>query len=220
MSKSLGNFLTIREMLERYPAEVLRLFIFSAGYRTPLDFSDQAMKDALAGIDKIYTCLATVAGLEGNGLDTSTIGKKDITKLEKLSARLQAAMDNDFNSAQALGFIFDSVKTINKICAHLPSSPGNGDLQILQEAGATITDFMTILGLITKDPKQYIQEKQEQLLATLTITPNEIEALIAERNQARTDKEWARADEIRDQLLEHNVEIKDGGKGTTWQVKV
>ncbi|MEN8256465.1 MAG: cysteine--tRNA ligase, partial [Thermodesulfobacteriota bacterium] len=83
MSKSLGNFLTIREMLEKYPTEVLRLFIFSAQYRTPLDFSDQAMQDAESGLDRLYSCLATVAGLPETGSGDSNIGKKDRQKLEK-----------------------------------------------------------------------------------------------------------------------------------------
>ncbi len=221
MSKSLGNFLTIREMLERYSAETLRLFIFSAGYRTPLDFSDQAMKDAEAGVDKIYTCLAALADLPHQGSDNNpAIGKKDRAKLEKLGERLESAMDNDFNSAQALGYIFDGVKTINKICGTLPSSPAQADLQLLGDCAETITKFMNILGLINQDPRQYVQDKQDKLLTTLSITPAEIETLIAERNQARTDKNWSRADEIRDMLLEHHVEMMDGGEGTTWQVKV
>nr|MDA3832833.1 class I tRNA ligase family protein [Spirochaetales bacterium] len=221
MSKSLGNFLTIREMLERYSAETLRLFIFSAGYRTPLDFSDQAMKDAEAGVDKIYTCLATVTDLPLNGTDGATaIGKKDRAKLEKLGERLESAMANDFNSAQALGYIFDGVKTLNKISGNLPSSPAQIDLKLLTDCSQTITNFMNILGLINQNPKQYVQNKQDKLIATLSITPQEITTLIAERNQARADKNWNRADEIRDMLLEHHVEMMDGGEGTTWQVKV
>ncbi len=220
MSKSLGNFLTIREMLDRYSAETLRLFIFSAGYRTPLDFSDQAMKDAEAGVDKIYTCLATLAALPVAGSDkAAAIGKSDGVKLEQLAERLESAMDNDFNTAQALGYIFDSVKTLNKISGNLPPSPAQTDLQLLGDCSRTITTFMNILGLITQAPKQYVQEKQARLLATLSITPAEIATLITERNQARADKNWSRADEIRDMLLEHHVEMKDGGNGTTWQVK-
>ncbi len=220
MSKSLGNFLTIREMLEKYSAETLRLFIFSAGYRTPLDFSDQAMKDAEAGVDKIYNCLATVASLDSDDLGKlPQIGKKDQTKLSNLEVRLQAAMDNDFNTAQALGYVFDAVKTVNKICTNLPDSAKPFNLQILKESGQTITKFMNILGLIKQNPQHYVQEKQDALMASITISPTEIEQLITERNQARTDKNWARADEIRDLLLEHNIEMKDGAKGTTWVVR-
>ena len=220
MSKSLGNFLTIREMLEQYSAETLRLFIFSAGYRTPLDFSEQAMKDAEAGIDRIYNCLATVAKLPSGETNTlATIGKKDQTKLDKLKNRLQAAMDNDFNTAQALGYIFDSVKTVNKICANLQASLNSANKKILTDSAETILDFMHILGLINQSPITYTEEKQAKLIATLDMSPNEIETLILERNQARRDKNWEKADEIRDTLLKHNVEMKDGDSGTTWLVR-
>ena len=220
MSKSLGNFLTIREMLKQYSAETLRLFIFSAGYRTPLDFSDQAMKDAEAGVDKIYASLATVAALDKNDPNNKTvIGKKDHLKFSKLSVRLQAAMDNDFNTAQAMGYIFDSIKTINKICSSHPQPLHPDTLQTLTKGAETITTFMNILGLITQAPRQYMKDKQSALLATLTITPEEIEELITKRNQARADKDWSKADEIRDILLEHNVEMKDGVEGTTWVVR-
>ncbi len=221
MSKSLGNFLTIREMLESYSPEVLRLFIFSAGYRTPLDFSDQAMKDAETGIDKIYTCLAAIDNLTYNETkQTTVISQKDQHKLEKLENRLQAAMDNDFNSAQALGYVFDTIKTINKISRLLSPNPNSTDLKILKEIGQTISEFMNILGLMRKDPRKYVQEKQDKLLSALSITPPEIEAFITERNQARSSKQWDKADEIRNRLLQHNIEIKDGGEGTTWKVKM
>ncbi len=222
MSKSLGNFLTIREMLERYPAEALRLFVFSAQYRTPLDFSEQAMQDAEAGVDRIYSCLAGVAAIDQQGDENgaSTIGKKDRAKLEKLNERFTAAMDNDFNTAQALGHIFDTVKSINKICQHLPPSPAAADLKLLNKSSADMQKLLGLLGLITEDPREYVQAKQDRLLAALTITQDEINSLIEQRNQARDDKEWQRADEIRDQLLSHGVEIKDGAQGTTWQVKM
>jgi cysteinyl-tRNA synthetase len=221
MSKSLGNFLTIREMLELYSAETLRLFIFSAGYRTPLDFSDQAMKDAENGIDKIYNCLAAIATITTASEDTATnitIGKKAKNKIEKLKVRLQAAMDNDFNTAQALGYVFDTVKTLNKINATGKTSPAQ-DKNLLETCAAVIKDFMAILGLITQDPEVYVEEKRQKLLESLTIQPSEIEALITQRNTARADKDWAKADEIRNLLLGHNIEMKDDGNGTTWHIR-
>lgn len=220
MSKSLGNFLTIREMLEKYPTEILRLFIFSAQYRTPLDFSDQAMQDAESGLDRLYSCLATVARLPETGSGDSVIGKKDRQKLEKLEERFCKAMDNDFNSAQALGHIFDAIKAINKITQHLPADPSQDTLDTLRASSQTLQRLSSLLGILQQNPVAYLEAKQKKVLATIDISPDEIDTLIAERNKARDEKNWARADEIRDELLEKNIEIKDSAGGTTWQVKI
>ncbi|MCB2184040.1 MAG: cysteine--tRNA ligase [Desulfobulbaceae bacterium] len=222
MSKSLGNFLTIREILEKYPAEVLRFFVFSTHYRTPLDFSETAMKDAEAGLDRLNTCLAEISQLpkEGNPDQKSAAGKKNITKITSLTERFVKAMDNDFNSAQAMGHIFDAVKALNTIKQALPASPAESDLTLLHSGAKTIRELAAIMGLLKKDPLLYIKEKQDKIISRLDITEAEIDNLLQERNKAREQKNWARADEIRDQLLCHNVEIKDSSEGTTWQVKI
>ncbi len=220
MSKSLGNFLTIREMLEQYSAEVLRLFIFSAQYRTPLDFTEQAMQDAESGLARLYSCLATVAGLPESGSGDSSIGKKDLQKLAKLEERFCQAMDNDFNTAQALGHIFETIKTINKISQHLPADPSQGTLDILKASGATLQRLGDLLGILKQDPVTYLAAKQQKVLAAIDIGPEEIDRMVSERNKARDDKNWARADEIRDELLAKQIEIKDSASGTTWQVKI
>lgn len=222
MSKSLGNFLTIRELLEQYPAEVLRLFVFSAHYRTPLDFTDQTMQDAETGLDRLYGCLATLARLprQGDADAADTVGKKDRQKLEKLEERFCKAMDNDFNSAQALGHIFDTVKAVNKIAQHLPPIPSQQTLDRLRQAGATLKQLGDLLGILQQDPVAYLTAKQEKILSAIDLSPQQIEALIAERNKARDEKDWTRADEIRDRLLSRNIEIKDAAGGTTWQVKI
>lgn len=222
MSKSLGNFLTIRELLEQYPAEVLRLFVFSAHYRTPLDFTDQAMQDAETGLDRLYACLATLVRLPRQGdVDAAdTVGKKDRQKLEKLEERFCKAMDNDFNSAQALGHIFDAVKSINKIGQHLPPTPSQQTLDRLHQAGATLKRLGDLLGILQQDPVAYLKAKQEKILSAIDLSPQQIEALIAERNKARDEKNWSRADEIRDRLLARNIELKDAAGGTTWQVRI
>lgn len=220
MSKSLGNFLTIREMLERYPAEVLRLFVFSAHYRTPLDFTDQAMHDAETGLDRMYSCLAAVAELPQTGSGASAIGKKDRQKLEKLEERFCQALDNDFNTAQGLGHIFDVVKTINKITHHLPENPGQEDLDLLKKSSNTLQRIGAILGILQQEPVAYLQAKQQKVLASLEISPAVIDNLIAQRNRARDEKNWDRADQIRAELLAKQIEIKDSASGTTWQVRI
>ncbi|MBI5559151.1 MAG: cysteine--tRNA ligase [Deltaproteobacteria bacterium] len=223
MSKSLGNFLTIREILEQYPAEVLRFFVFSSHYRTPLDFSETAMKDAQTGLDRLYTCLAEVAKLpeHGDPGQNPAAGKKNANKINSLVDRFVSAMDNDFNSAQALGHIFEVVKSMNAIRQTLPAAPAESDLALLRSGAKTITELAGIMGLLQHDPVAYIKTKQEKILSHLAIDPRTIESLLRDRTAARDEKNWSRADEIRDELLKNNIEIKDEADGTTsWQVKI
>ncbi|MFZ5760441.1 MAG: cysteine--tRNA ligase [Thermodesulfobacteriota bacterium] len=223
MSKSLGNFLTIREILAKYPAEVLRFFVFSTHYRTPLDFSETAMKDAETGLNRLYTCLAEIAGLpeQGDADAKAVAGKKNIVKIESLIDRFTQAMDNDFNSAQAMGHVFEVVKALNTIRQALPDKPADSDLTLLRTGADRIREVMGIMGLLRRDPVAYITERQQKILAGLEIDEKTITDMIELRRQAREQKDWARADEIRDQLLALTIEIKDETDGTTsWQVKI
>ena len=220
MSKSLGNFLTIREVLERHPAEALRLFVFSTHYRNPLDYSEAALHDAEAALTRLYSALAAVDKLPapGAGGTASVVTAKDRDKLEKLEESFFRAMDVDFNSAQALGRIFDAVKIINKVRQALPAQPAPQDLELLQTAAARIRKLAGVFGLVQEEPAVYLEKRKERLLAGLEITPAEIEEMISKRQQARRNKDWAEADRLRDRLLEHKIAIKDGPEGTTWEV--
>ncbi len=222
MSKSLGNFLTIRDILAQYPTEVLRFFIFSTHYRSPIDFSQTAMRDAESGLDRLYTCLAEIANLPNRGVEDKprSAGKKNITKIISLADRFVKAMDNDFNTAQAMGHIFEVVKSLNIIRQGLPNDPCTEDLQLLHQGAGTIRELAAIMGLLLEDPRIYIEKKQQKILARLEIDPTEIDSLIQDRSKAREQKNWVLADEIRDKLSALNVDIKDGAEGTTWQVKL
>ena len=225
MSKSLGNFLTIREILAKYPAEVLRFFVFSTHYRSPIDYSDAAMQDAEAGLDRLYSCLAEIQKLpmEGSTDTPQAAGKKNITKIKSLTDRFTKAMDNDFNSAQALGHIFDVVKSLNTIKQSLPTSPtesSQADLDLLHKSAEDIRKLAGTMGLLQQDAIQYIEAKQQKVLQQLDIDISAINVLIEERTQARNDKNWKKADEIRDTLLDMKIEIKDDAEGTSWQVKI
>lgn len=219
MSKSLGNFLTIRDVLQQYPAEVLRLFIFSTQYRNPLDFSETALQETETGLDRMYECLARVSELEGTGSDESVISGKDRKKLETLESRFQQAMDNDFNTAQAVGHLFDAVKVMNKVQRMLPQSPCPDDVQLLHNSARLMQTVAGVLGILHQDPVQVVREKKQKLLAGITITEDEILALIGKRNQARKEKDWALSDQVRDTLLEHHIVLKDGPDGTSWDVQ-
>ena len=222
MSKSLGNFLTIRDILNNYHPEILRFFIFSTHYRNPLDFSEAAMQDATTGLVRLYECVAAVDQLDSLQTDEScptVFTDKDLKKIESLEERFQQAMDNDFNTAQAQGIFFDTIKTINKVRAKLSSVPLSKDIETLKVSVATLKKLAAIMGLLREDAASFLRNKKEAMLSGLDINAETIEALILERNQCRTDKNWSRSDEIRDELLAKNIELKDGADGTTWIVK-
>ncbi|MBA3008304.1 MAG: cysteine--tRNA ligase [Proteobacteria bacterium] len=222
MSKSLGNFLTIRDVLKHYHPEVLRFFIFSTHYRNPLDFSETAMADATAGLDRLYECMATIDDLSDAGISeekTATASPKDSKKLHTIEERFQKAMDDDFNTAMAMGILFDAVKVINKICQQLPVNPSQPDITLLKESGVIIKKLAAIMGLLQEDARKYLQQKKAALLNGLDIGEQKILQLIQERKDARAAKDWARGDTIRDQLLAMGIELKDSSSGTTWEIK-
>lgn len=221
MSKSLGNFLTIRDILDHYHPEVLRFFIFSTQYRNPLDFSEAAMQDAMAGLNRLYECLAAVNALGDNCSDTvaPVAGNKDIRKINALEGKFQTAMNNDFNTAQAQGCLFETIKVINKIIRQLPDCPSIQDTKLLQKSGETIKKLAGIMGILQEDATEYLAARKAEMLAKTDISEAEILTYIEQRNQARDDKDWARSDEIRDSLLEKGIELKDGPDGTGWSVK-
>ncbi len=222
MSKSLGNFLTIRDILGHYHPEILRFFIFSTHYRSPLDFSESAMKDATAGLERLYECVAAVDSLDpanGRVNAASVLSPKDVDKVLELEPRFQQAMDNDFNTAQAQGVFFDTVKTINRLHGKITAAPSVEDIQFLKNATALLQKLAAIMGLLTEDAQSFLAARREKLIADSDIDASAIDALIAERYQCRLDKNWSRSDQIRDELLARNIELSDGPEGTTWSVK-
>ncbi|MDA8164135.1 MAG: cysteine--tRNA ligase [Desulfobacteraceae bacterium] len=221
MSKSLGNFLTIREALAKYHPEALRLFVYSTHYRTPLDYSEANMREATAGLDRLYDGLAEIAQLPAAGAEGGAplAGKKDREPVEFLAARFEEAMDNDFNTAQALGHLFEAMKAMNRLRQKLPARPAAADLALLRRGADDVRRFANIMGLLREDPVTYNQEKRAKVLAEEGIGAAEIERLIGERLAARNEKNWARADEIRNELLARRIELHDTPAGTTWKVK-
>jgi cysteinyl-tRNA synthetase len=221
MSKSLGNFLTIREVLTSYHPEALRFFIFTTHYRNPLDYSEAAMVDASAGLDRLYGGLNAINDINTTGT-TSTAAvasTKDIKTLRALEENFRKVMDDDFNTPQALAVLFDVTRTINKICQQLPAEPNQADIVLLKDTGVLIKKLAAIMGLLQVDPKVYLSEKKNALLKNLNTTEEDILKLIQDRKDARAAKEWERGDIIRNQLLAMGIELKDSPKGTIWEIK-
>lgn len=220
MSKSLGNFLTIRNITDKYHPEELRFFVFSTQYRNPLDFSESAMQDAISGLTRLYESVAAVEQLEDGVSDAdSVIGEKDKAKLNSIEERFIKAMDNDFNTAQAQGVLFDTIKVLNKLRRNLPSAPAAADISLLRNTVTTLKQLAGIMGLLREDAATFLTRKKAEMLADLDIDENTINRMIEERYAARAAKDWARSDEIRDTLLQNNIELKDSAEGTTWSIK-
>ncbi len=228
MSKSLGNFFTIKEVLSRYDSEVLRLFLLSAHYRSPLDFSDQNMTEAEAGMERIYSTLARIdeamAGKSAQAspiTDGKTLNEGELELLEKtegLLDRFKEAMDDDFNSALALGNVFDVLRCINKVLGEA-SVPSERTLSILTRLRSNIQEIGNILGIGISVPSAYLERIRNTRLSGLDINEEEIKKLIEERAIARKNRDFKRSDEIRDLLITKNIILLDSAQGTSWKVK-
>ncbi len=200
MSKSLGNFFTIRDITEKYKPEVVRFFMLSAHYRSPVNFSDELMSQAQSAMERVYTCIENINFLLKNAVerDANAEEKELLEALSKAKKRFCDAMDDDLNTADALSAIFDIVSAANKSV----SKDGDNAKDVLLQVLAAIHEIGDVLGLF--------EEKEE------TQGDAEIEALIEKRNEARKNKDWAEADRIRDELKARNIILKDTPTGVQW----
>jgi len=210
MSKSLGNFFTIREVLKKYDAEVVRFFILRAHYRSPLNYSDQHLDDAKSALTRLYTALRSVPspsvplpGGEGNQLPSPS-GRRagDEGNLDWNSphtARFKAAMDDDFNTPEAAAVLFDLANEVNRA-----QSP---------EAAAQLKALGGVLGLLQRDAQEFLQGST----TAGGLNDAAINAQIAARIAAKKAKNFAEADRIRKELLEAGIVLEDSAQGTTWR---
>ena len=198
MSKSLGNFFTVREISEKYDLQVLRFFMLSAHYRSPLNFSAELMEASKNGLTRILTAVERLnellAAASGDALTADE--QAVAAQVKELVEKYEAAMEDDFNTADAISAVFELVKLANT------SVDGQSTKALVEYVKKTIDTLCDVLGIIT--------EKKEELLDA------DIEALIAERQQARKDKNFARADEIRDTLAAKGILLKDTREGVKW----
>ncbi len=227
MSKSLGNFFTIREVLEKYDPETLRFFILSAHYRSPIDFSDQNLDEAQSGLERLYSCLAAIDKIlvdtptpaELPTRESLTVAGTELReKLEQLHKRFIEAMDDDFNTAQALGLLFETVRATNRFMSETSEFTPVA-LSMIAHVRQQFTEAGNVLGLFSSKPGEWLGNIKSAKANSIAISAEEIEALIQERSEARINRDFKRSDEIRDFLLEKNVQLLDSPQGTTWNIK-
>lgn len=196
MSKSLGNFFTIRDVLKHYDAETVRYFLLSGHYRSQLNYSEENLKQARVALERLYTALRDT--------DTSLINNNNESVYYQ---RFCAAMNDDFNTPEAYSVLFALANEINKAKA-------DNNQQQANAYAAELRYLAKVLGLLEQDPTAFLQGGHDT-----DIDANKIEALIKQRNEARANKDWALADNARDQLNQMNVVLEDGPNGTTWRKK-
>lgn len=228
MSKSLGNFFTIKEVLDKYDSEVLRFFLLSAHYRSPLDFSDQNLSEAETGMERIYKALvaidetlATNPATGKESIDESSLGEAERELFDKsgsLPLRFREAMDDDFNTALAMGHIFDLVRCVNRVLSEAKER-SNTLSALCAQVKANIGKIADVLGIFTSEPASLLTRLKDRKASELDISVEDIERLITERAAARKAKDFKRSDEIRDYLLGKNIVLLDSAQGTSWSVK-
>jgi cysteinyl-tRNA synthetase len=189
MSKSLGNFFTIREVLEKFDPETVRFFILRAHYRSPLNYSDVHLEDARASLKRLYTALSLVGEIPVVTMDWN----------QPLAQRFRRAMDEDFGTPEAVAVLFDLAGELNR--SKDPALAG-----LLRALGAT-------LGLLQDDPHRFLQGGG----SSTGLDGQQVQALIDQRSAAKQARDFAAADSIRRQLLAQGVVLKDGPAGTTWE---
>ena len=225
MSKSLGNFIVLKEMIKHYHPEALRLFLLSKHYRSPVDFTDKAMNEAVSGLDKIYGLLERIEKQFG-----PVSGKDKTRNTTAFQGQFCLAMDDDFNTALGIAALFETVRNMNRLLDELQKRAHSPQLQNknsfsqdaedkVRSGRADILKMGAILGILNESPEDYFAKKRSTGLEKKSIDSEMIDKMIKERIEARKAKNWARADQIRDQLDEMNIIIEDRPEGTIWKVK-
>ncbi|QMV14093.1 Cysteine--tRNA ligase [Vibrio spartinae] len=195
MSKSLGNFFTIRDVLSHYDPETVRYFLMSGHYRSQLNYSEENLNQARAALERLYTAL--------RGMDFSV----EASGGEAFVARFEAAMNDDFNTPEAYSVLFDMTREINRL-------KQEDQLQQASQLAVRMRDLASVIGILSQEPESFLQGESgsEEEVA-------EIESLIKMRNDARAAKDWANADLARDRLTAMGIILEDGSGGTTWRRK-
>jgi cysteinyl-tRNA synthetase len=239
MSKSLGNILTLKEIFKDWHPEAIRLFLLSSHYRSPVDFSFDALCEVKSSLDRFYGTLEAiqkelkgpaspqaqslsmgeaVAPRKGKGGGVSAI-EHARQILDSFRAQFEEAMDDDFNTAQALGYFFDLQRHLNSLLDISKKQRAEEILAMLKEGLEYFTRFGSILGLFQVDPTKYSNGQKKEGLRRLNLIEGEILRQIEERNLARKEKDWKRGDEIRNDLLSKGIVLEDTPTGTIWKIR-
>jgi cysteinyl-tRNA synthetase len=217
MSKSLGNFFTIKEILDKYEPEVVRYFLLTTHYRSPIEFSDIQLNEAELSIDRYYTTVLRI----NDFLETESSKEKagDSMELENVLAafkdKFHAAMNDDFNTASALGFLFELIREVNRF---LDSKPSSRKAQgLVEQTRELLAEIGEVLNIFNKTPGEWYSSLMK--VKKIDLSESELENKINERQKARENKDWAAADTLRDELAGRGILLEDKQDGTRWKIK-
>jgi cysteinyl-tRNA synthetase len=229
MSKSLGNFFTLKEVLDEFDPEVTRFFLLSTHYRSPLEFSDEQLRDAERSIDRYYTTVVRINDFLGTLPASTSLEKKERVKKESSDARkyfeglifsfkekFEGAMDDDLNTALALGHIFELIRATNKFLDSKPS--GLDARELLLKTKAFLFETGNILNIFSRAPDEWYRSLMK--IRASGLSEKDILEKIKERQDARQRKDWHTADVIRKELEEKGIILEDKKDRTDWKVKV
>jgi cysteinyl-tRNA synthetase len=218
MSKSEGNFFTLREVLDRFSAEAVRTFLLSTLYRNPIDFSPQALEQVETRVDYFYETISKLDERLAVGKDPGAGPLAESERVESVWPKFEEAMDDDFNTAEALGRLSDAFALANELL----EKPKVTDKAAVRRSLASLRDSLkktgAVLGLWQRTASEVLAERRDVKAKAKGINKAQVEALIVDRNAARKAKDFAKADAVRDQLKQLGVEIMDLAGGTTWKV--
>ena len=227
MSKSLGNIFPVREILKIYHPDVLRLFMLQSHYRSPVDYSESSLAETRSGLVRCYTTLQLLKETLGKPATSSAVVNEKnlakhqeyLSKLEDLKEKFNSSLDDDFNTAQALGYVFEAVRLTNNFMAMEKKMPAAIQTNIIDAAKKAFDHFGAVLGVFQDDPDHFFNFDRELEARKRGLNVVEIESLIRERQAARAAKDWTKADAIRQELAGLNVVLKDTVLTTGWIIE-
>ena len=224
MGKSLGNVVNIGAILQTTPAEALRLYYLQNHYRSPLPWDEAALPDALAMLARLYDAREAAERMQGEG-DADAVAAQlgpdaeEVLRLGRaFSSAFGAALDDDFNTAAALGFAFELARAINRLANHKKAAARGGP--VVAPALAALHELSSSLGLLCWTSAGWREELKAKVLPSLGLSLADVEAQVAERLAARAARDWARADAIRDALEARRIALMDRADGTDWKVRL
>ncbi len=216
MSKSLGNVLNIRDLLNLYDAEALRLFLLSSHYRSPIEFNHEYIKEAEVMLDRFYSTSMRIEELKSLKSNSSSKLTDFKTHYESLRTKFEEAMDDDFNTAKAIGVLFEFIKELNRLLDKRPSS--EEEISLIKNSEKILRELGGVLNIFQRKPIDWYRDLLR--LRKLNITEEEIQKAIQERTLARKQKDWKKADELREELLKKGIILEDKADRTVWKVKI
>jgi cysteinyl-tRNA synthetase len=211
MSKSLGNFLLIRDVLKICHPEAIRLFLLSSHYRSPIDFNDQVIEESSANLKKLYTLLGRTEDILGSPTN-------EVALNGEWWHRFCEAMNDDFNTARGIGVVYEATRTMNRMLDAFQSDPSPEIKKSIFLNRSDLLKIGGVLGLLTEIPAHYLETEKQKMLSQSSVDPAIIEKLIQDRAEARKSKNWQQADAIRKQLETMRVILEDKPDGTIWKM--